>query len=137
MKRILLLTVIVIMSITGYSQTTQEEYNYATKGLKAQYANGLDMKKGYTIELYYQSEKNSSNWLYSYYLLKKDGETKPVAIVLVSGESLNSAGTMFFCIPSYDASPTLWKLFKESCAPFQQNLSYETAKALSKALTEK
>jgi len=32
------------------AQTTQEEYNYVTKGYKTQVESGLDMKKGYSLK---------------------------------------------------------------------------------------
>lgn len=51
MKNKLLLTItIFLFSLTLMAQTTEEEYNYITKGYKVQIESGLDMKKGYEME---------------------------------------------------------------------------------------
>ncbi len=56
MKKKFLLTAILLttffFSNKLNAQTTLEEYNYLTKGYKVQIESGLDMKKGYEIELY-------------------------------------------------------------------------------------
>jgi hypothetical protein len=49
MKSIFLL-VLFLFSLHSFSQTSTEEYNYVTKGLKIQMESGLDMKKGYVLE---------------------------------------------------------------------------------------
>lgn len=144
MKRLLLLTAIVLMSVAGFSQTTQEEYNYATKGLKAQYANGLDMKQGYTLTEYLKTETGANYGgkpiLSAYHLLKKND--KICAIIFVYGVSLTDQSSVFYCIPSFNASSDIWEQYYKSIsdskipAHLAQNFKI-TAYALSKALTEK
>ncbi|WBA43186.1 hypothetical protein [Hymenobacter canadensis] len=60
MKQLILAASLTFLSFTAFAQgkttsqllgaaTSQEEYNYATKGLKTQRAQGLDLKAGYLI----------------------------------------------------------------------------------------
>ncbi|MBS1652680.1 MAG: hypothetical protein JSU07_11795 [Bacteroidetes bacterium] len=49
-KTIIFLFTAMTVSLTGFSQTTAEEYNYLTKGYKVQIESGLDMKKGYELD---------------------------------------------------------------------------------------
>ncbi len=51
LKNILTATIIIlVLCENSFSQsTTQEEYNYITKGYKIQVESGLDMKKGYIL----------------------------------------------------------------------------------------
>ncbi|WP_421799825.1 hypothetical protein [Haliscomenobacter sp.] len=63
MKFFLSLILIAFCSISFAQGTTQEEYNYVTKGYKIQQESGLDMKKGYSIKLYPETQTNGSvNW---------------------------------------------------------------------------
>ncbi len=50
MKKYILLITILFTSIYISGQTTEEEYNYVTKGLKIQVDAGLDMKQGYELK---------------------------------------------------------------------------------------
>lgn len=50
MKKILLLLIVLFVSTYTFCQTTEEEFNYVTKGLKIQVDAGLDMKKGYELK---------------------------------------------------------------------------------------
>lgn len=47
--RIIFILFFILPAIAFGQNTTQEEYNYMTKGYKVQVESGLDMKKGYTI----------------------------------------------------------------------------------------
>ncbi|RYE27090.1 MAG: hypothetical protein EOP48_34690 [Sphingobacteriales bacterium] len=48
--KIILLTLFVFISVKSFAQnTTQEEYNFMTKGYKQLLESGLDMKKGYVL----------------------------------------------------------------------------------------
>ena len=148
MKKILFLTTIVLFSFVAFGQvqTTQEEYNYCTKGLKAQYANGLDTKKGYTIELYEKipagkdSQTNKDRFLF-YYLLKRDIDKKTAAIVLMIGNDVSSSSTVFFCIPAFDSDSEIWKQYfasltaAGSCPMYPALILQCSSIVLSKALT--
>ena len=102
----------ILLSIASvYGQTTQEEYNYITKGYKIQVESGLDMKKGYTLT-------NLGDWGLSYgsqtracefKALIRDGETKPCAIMMIYKRTDIANGARYYiCIPSLDAPDDIW-----------------------------
>ena len=51
MKKVLSIFSLLVISSLVFSQTSMEEYNYVTKGLKIQKESGLDMKLGYSIQV--------------------------------------------------------------------------------------
>lgn len=97
-----------------YSQTittTEEEYNYVTKGYQVQLESGLDMKKGYTI-------KDLGDWSLKYSDgtrgltfkgLYRGADIKPCAIMSIYQKKEDGTATYseYYCIPTADAS-TLW-----------------------------
>ena len=98
-----------------YSQskitTSEEEYNYVTKGYKVQIESGLDMKKGYTL-------KDLGEWNLKYsdvsrgFAFKglfRENDSIPCAVMAIyqkkrSGKAAISA---YYCIPTLDAG-ALW-----------------------------
>lgn len=59
------LLILLCVSYTLRAQTTDEEYNYVTKGLKIQMESGLDMKKGYeivSVDTIYYEFSNQNNY---------------------------------------------------------------------------
>lgn len=113
MKKILIISIIALSTTKLYSQgTTQEEYNYITKGYKAQIEGGLDMKKGYSFidmgkwSLLTGSEKRNCEFKG----LLRDGEKKPCAVMMVFKRTDISEGTTgYICIPSIDAEEAIWQ----------------------------
>jgi hypothetical protein len=94
-----------------FGQTSQEEYNYITKGYKVQVESGLDMKKGYTLTdlgdwgLTYNSEKRTCQFK----ALIRQGQTKPCAILMIYKRTdLTNGATYYVCIPSADSSDEIW-----------------------------
>lgn len=80
--------------------TTQEEYNYATKGLKIQRASGLDIKVGYDL-------MNSTQYKFGTFtitiedLMRKADGSLACTVVEVSSTHYNYAGEMIYlCIPN-------------------------------------
>ena len=102
MKRLLLfITVLITLNSLGQNivkPTTEEEYNYLTRGYKEQIENGLDMKKGY--DLIDRKIFTPSIGLYSFTvkeLYRKD--EKEVAAILVIAKSGVSGKDYYICIP--------------------------------------
>lgn len=102
MKNILL--GLALLSITTLAKaqapTTQEEYNYATKGLKMQRGNGTDMKAGYSVV-------NSSTTTAGTYtvvvedLLRKADNSLACTIIEVNNSTwANKPGPTYFCMPN-------------------------------------
>ncbi|HLG03975.1 MAG TPA: hypothetical protein VI731_10305 [Bacteroidia bacterium] len=92
--------------------TTEEEYNYLTKGYKVQLESGLDMKKGYTMKEYITSSLNHSDGQRDAQFkgLIRDGQTAPCAILLIYKQPA-AGGTIshYICIPNSSASQDVWK----------------------------
>lgn len=108
LKVALMLTILFCVN-KSFGQTTQEEYNYITKGYKVQVESGLDMKKGYSLT-------DLGKWSIptgtvvrqcEFKALIKTGQIKPSAIMMIYNRTDN--GTKFYiCIPSSDASNEIW-----------------------------
>jgi len=103
MKKIIGLFIMVFLFFNAFGQTTEEEYNYLTKGYKIQKESGLDMKKGYNLQLFkfYKPNGIPSGWEFSG--LFHDGEKVPCAILAVF-KKINFDNELeyekYFCIPS-------------------------------------
>lgn len=102
---------------TYLKPTTEEEYNYITKGYKIQIESGLDMKKGYSFKditpgysLFWDNGKIERNVKFK--ALFRDGEERPCAM-LVRLERIGGI-TQYFCIPSYNADKKLWDALYKS-----------------------
>jgi hypothetical protein len=115
MKNYIFLTVTllaVIFTVTNsYGQTTQEEYNYITKGYKVQMESGLDMKKGYSfIEFGNWGLKHGiENRQCEFIGLVRQGHTKPCAIMMIYKRTdITNGATFYICIPSADAPQEIW-----------------------------
>lgn len=81
----------ILISITSsFAQTTQEEYNYITKGYKVQLESGLDMKKGYSFKDLGNSTVTSGyeKRTTEFKALLKEGQSKPVAIMMNTEEPI-------------------------------------------------
>jgi hypothetical protein len=90
--------------------TTQEEYNYITKGYRIQIESGLDMKKGYTMKDI-QTERHNDYYL-EMKALYRDGSTAPCAIMVITQyqSDINGWGvhTYYYCIPHWASSQKIW-----------------------------
>lgn len=110
MKTNFLIAIALLFSLNIFAQTTEEEYNYVTKGYKVQMETGLDMKKGYAL-------KDLGTWSLnfgtdgtrdaSFKGLYKDNATKPCAIMLIYKRP-STGYTEYYCIPTTDAPEALW-----------------------------
>jgi hypothetical protein len=120
MKKIkLIITTLVIVILSGntklYCQskitTTEEEYNYVSKGYKVQIESGLDMKKGYTL-------KDMGEWNlkysdvtrgFAFKGLYRENDSIPCAVMAIYQKKRSGKPTLseYFCIPTLEAA-TLW-----------------------------
>ena len=118
MRNWILVLLAFIPALVFAQSTTQEEYNYVTKGLKVQKESGLDMKKGYSLRDYgivYTGKVNTGSILIADWRdtkvyssgLYRDGQDKPCAIVVIY-ERIGF--TEYLCVPSFDADQSIWDL---------------------------
>ncbi|MFZ1665323.1 MAG: hypothetical protein WAU08_07975 [Flavobacteriales bacterium] len=94
--------------------TTEEEYNYLTKGYAIQVASGLDMKRGYTFADMGGSVSAIADGTRGteFKGLMRDGGTTPCAILLIYKKPTGEL--VYFCIPTYNADSALWdRTFKQ------------------------
>ena len=84
MKNIII-AILLMAALPLCAQTTQEEYNYLTKGYKTQIESGLDMKKGYKFIDYgvYEIKEGNQTRQCEFKGLIKDGQTKPCAVLMI------------------------------------------------------
>jgi len=106
------LIITILFSITSsFGQTTQEEYNYITKGYKVQLESGLDMKKGYSFADLGNSAVTSGTEKRTteFKALLKEGQSKPVAIMMIYRRTdISNGAVMYVCIPSQDSPKEIW-----------------------------
>lgn len=103
--------VAVIVSLSARAQgTTEEEYNYLTKGYAIQVSSGLDMKKGYTLKDQgaWSTTSGSIERTTTFKALYRDGQTKPCAMLMIY-RRLDTNLVAYYCIPSPDADNALWQ----------------------------
>ena len=99
-----------MIACLAFSQTTEEEYNYVSKGYKIQLESGLDMKKGYRFEnvdswgLDYGAFQREASFKYLY----RDGEDIPCATMMKLYRT-DTDYEQYLCIPHYNSSEDIWK----------------------------
>lgn len=136
MKKLKLYVVFLVLIVCSYiplnaqssdqslpKPTTEEEYNYLSKGYKIQIESGLDMKKGYSfIDLspengfglsFKDSQKGTITRTIKYKALMRDGEDKPCAILCIL-ERKDTGYKNYICIPTLTSPIEMWKKTKES-----------------------
>ena len=104
-----------IASLSAMGQTTQEEYNYITKGYKIQVESGLDMKKGYSFfDLRPAVLKWANGEARNCYFkaLVRDGESKPCAIMMIY-KRFDVGAEYYICIPTLNADAVWQQTFQD------------------------
>lgn len=97
--------------------TTPDEYNYGAVGYKIQLNAKLPVKQGYSIkEMQGCAEDQRSIEFKAVY---RDGEKVPCIVIMVYNRFRNPP--MYFCIPTVDADPALWKKYHTAIAEGTDN----------------
>ena len=106
----LILSAFILTSSIAFCQTTDDEYNYLTKGYAAQVSQGLDMKQGYSLidkgTTPYESVSVDVKYLY-----RTSGNVYAGALLIVNGlkgAKGASVPTQYFCVPSAGSSMNQW-----------------------------
>lgn len=81
---------------SGPAPTTEEEYNYLTKGYKVQIESGLDMKKGYTFQDMGEIKQGS----YSFKIkgLMREAKNELAAMLIITKSDV-SGRVYYVCLP--------------------------------------
>jgi hypothetical protein len=123
MKKILVLLIFIFAAISLNAQktaqktspstvqpTTEDEYLYGISGYKLQLNMKLTMKPGYTLQDYTAVEEPERK--VEFKGLFRKGETAPCAIIMIYTKVRGTPN--YYCIPTTDATPELWKKFNDS-----------------------
>lgn len=101
---------IVFMFIASYAiaqaPTTQEEYNYVTKGYKLDIETGRDIKKGYIIKDGFLC-CGASTYSFEFKYLIREASNELAAIVIIAKRVDTWSGTTitYLCLPNQLDSP--------------------------------
>lgn len=106
MKTLLTIAALLVALVcaTGQGSTTQEEYNYVTKGISTSIENGIDLKKGYWIN--YQDDftplsstitEGNYNFIFQPLIRKSDSS---LAAIIIKAKSNVSRKTYWLCLPN-------------------------------------
>lgn len=137
----LILFVLFISVLNSYSQnrpeeatelisTTTEEYNYLTKGLKIQIESGLDMKKGYELDIFWGGNHSNYNYQFAYLIETAKNQVKGISVKIYSSVSKNE---YYLCIPINDES--LFNEYNQRILSFAEPLAKSYAYMLSKCFS--
>ena len=133
-KTFLTIIALTLIIVTAKSQTTEEEYNYITKGYKVQLESGLDMKKGYSLKDLGDYNINYSDAIrgMTFKGLYRGADLKPCAIMAIYKKKEGEAVTYseYYCIPSIDAKD----LWSKTLAQLNADYDNENAKIMYLAM---
>lgn len=98
-----------MLPVICFSQTTEEEFNYATKGYQSQIDAGLDpVKKNYKVVdipvQFVTTAKNGINYKFKK-LIKGNDSLKCIIMIMYDGISSD----YYCCLPHPKTSPELYK----------------------------
>ncbi len=113
MKKVILIAFISTLAIGTKAQTTQEEYNYVTKGYKVQVESGLDMKKGYElkdIDHVQQAGSGGSIAREAWLKILNRKSTSTIASYMIIYQRPGKEKE-YFCVPSPNSSQVLRDAF--------------------------
>jgi hypothetical protein len=109
-----LLLLLFMLPACAYAQiiapTTPEEYNYGANGYKIQLQARLETKEGYILKPAEGCEESDRK--IEFQLLYREKESQPCAVFMIYTKVRNVP--LYFCIPTANASPELWKKFNDS-----------------------
>lgn len=92
--------------------TTEAEYDYVVLGYKNGLRDGFNFKKDYSLRLIqsFIATWDEGKRIVEFHSLKRNGEKQPCAIMMI----YKGNPPMYFCIPSPDASTSMWSMFDKS-----------------------
>jgi len=88
----------VFLNLTIAQNTTEEEYNWMSKGYSVMLSSGLDMKKGYYFDDNHEKSESISNYLFTYKFLRREKDKSLAGIVIIA-KSSSSGRTYFYGLP--------------------------------------
>lgn len=110
MKSILLFIISLLIYLTTFAQTSLEEYNFLTKGLKHQFEMGLDaQKEGYLVEKIPFTFREDQTFI-SFYILNHHEKGNVATLAIFGNKGTSQA--KHICIPHHYASQQIQKQYQ-------------------------
>jgi len=81
------------------TQTTDEEYNYLTKGYKIQTESGLDMKKGYKFQSMETITENNYSFQYQALIREGKNEVAGISVIIRIKYAIGAPKIYYLCVP--------------------------------------
>ena len=128
--RKLIIVLMLTLSISAYCQTTDEEYNYITKGYAIQLSSGLDMKKGYHFE-HILRVCNNDNRIFIFQYFVNEKENRKCAIMVTYLKENNNP--IYLCIPDYNSLDNVWNMYYSTVL---ENSTFDFVRSYSLALSK-
>lgn len=132
------LALLFLINVVGFSQesqnsTTEEEYNYMTKGYRVQTESGLDMKKGYRFGEY--EVIPVGNYSFEVKPLIREAQNELAGILVISKSKI-SGRTYYLAIPvgNSDLMGRYYAALNEWDSSILSAYSYVISAYLSEAL---
>lgn len=103
-----LTTVVMLLVITFCLKaqfTTEEEYNWMTKGYEVMISSGLDMKKGYYFDDTQEESYYGKNYTCTYKFLRRDKDKSLAGIIIVVKPNSTSMTTRYYGLPIGEWNP--------------------------------
>lgn len=94
MKKIAFLLLFAVS--VGYSQTTNDEYNYMVKGYPLAVSSSMDIKSGYEVKDFTRYESDSYTFEYKFFIRQKD---KSLAGIILKATSKSWGNVYDLAIP--------------------------------------
>lgn len=107
MKNTLIVFLLMLTCLIGYGQTSQEEYNFITKGYRFTMDYGLDMKQGYSVKLLkkYDLTANCSSMISG--LFRTQNASLAGYLVVIKDGTFEKD----ICIPTENSTDEIWKQY--------------------------
>lgn len=86
------------LSWTVAQNTTEEEYNWMSKGYEVMVSSGLDMKKGYYFDENQEKSETKSSYSFTYKFLRREKDKSLAGIVIIA-KSTVSGNTYYYGLP--------------------------------------
>ena len=122
MLKLILIVFLLFAVTTVPAQTTQEEYNYVTKGYNVQISSGLDMKKGYELKDIDHVSQSGSNgktereaWLKALYRIPATGSKSIAAYMIIYKR--DGKDNEYVCVPSPNSDAEIRDAYFKSLYP--------------------
>ncbi len=134
----IVIIIITLNTLNSYSQnTSQNEYQYMTKGILFQIENGLDLKKGYSLRKF--SRNKIGKYTFTFNMLIRDEKKDKIAGIIVSAHSKVSGKTYIKAIPFGNSNKKISPMFSEyydSVDNWDGNMTAAYSMALTKVMSD-